>query len=191
MKVPQVNASDLEITHSLSRVSGGSVNAKFVEADDDGLVLLINGRKDDVKIGWNVFSEESIALLEALRRMKVKVDSFKPKIVPAKNVKLAYYGSGKYKGYNTILEDEQYVVGLSSTGSSVNVFIKQEGASSAGDPLGVLRLRVGFGTSYIDKTDPKRHRRRSRAIKSFEVSPEPSTDNELIALRNLHQWGYL
>ena len=42
---------------------------------------------------------------------RVEVDNLKPKIIPAKGNRLSYYGNGKYKGYNTVFEDDGYAVG--------------------------------------------------------------------------------
>ena len=41
---------------------------------------------------------------------KREVDNLKPKIIQAKGNRLSYYGSGKYKGYNTVFEDDGYAV---------------------------------------------------------------------------------
>jgi len=48
--------------------------------------------------------------------------------------------------------------------------------------LGILRMSVGFATRYTDRTNPERARRRSRGIKSFDSSPEPSTERDEIKL---------
>jgi hypothetical protein len=125
-----------------------------------------------------------VGKLEALRRKRVEVDNLKPRIIPAKGNRLSYYGSGKYKGYNTVFETENYAVGVPATGTGLNIFVKQdevEDGVPAGN-LGILRMTVGFGTRYTDRTNPERPRRRGRSIKSFDSPPEPSTERDEIKL---------
>ncbi len=185
MKVAAVTEADLEIEHDFTNASGQVVKAQFMEADDKMVSLLMARRsKTPFKLAWTSFADESVVKLEALRRKRVEVDNAKPKIIPAKGNRLSYYGSGKYKGYNTVFEEDGYAVGVPSTGNSLNIFVKQEALEdgvSAG-PLGILRMSVGFGNSYTDRTNPERPRRRTRGIKSFDVSPEPSTERDEIKL---------
>ena len=185
MKVPAVTEADLAIEHEFTNSGGQVVKAQFVDADDKMVSLLMARRSSTpFKLAWTSFADESLAKLEALRRKRVEVDNLKPKIIPAKGNRLSYYGSGKYKGYNTVFEDDGYVVGVPATGTGLNIFVKQaavENGVPAG-PLGILRMSVGFGTRYTDKTNPERPRRRSRGIKSFDVSPEPSTERDEIKL---------
>ncbi|HAD21779.1 MAG TPA: hypothetical protein DCF87_06660 [Opitutae bacterium] len=185
MKVPAVTEADLEIEHEFINSSGQAVKAQFVEADDKMVSLLMARRsKTPFKLAWTSFADESVAKLEALRRKRVEVDNAKPRIIAAKGNRLSYYGSGKYKGYNTVFETETYAVGVPSTGTSLNIFIKQEAVEDGvpAGPLGILRMSVGFGTRYTDRTNPERPRRRGRGIKSFDVSPEPSTERDEIKL---------
>jgi hypothetical protein len=185
MKVPSVTEADLEIEHDFTNTNGQVVKAQFVEADDKMVSLLMSRRsKTPFKLAWTSFANESVAKLEALRRKRVVVDNAKPKIIAAKGNRLSYYGSGKYKGYNTVFETENYAVGVPSTGTSLNIFIKQEAVEDGvpAGPLGILRMSVGFGTRYTDRTNPERPRRRGRGIKSFDSPPEPSTERDEIKL---------
>ena len=189
MKVPAVKESDLDLEHELSNAQGQSIKAKFIEASDAVVILEMSGKPKPLELSWSSFSDQSVATLEALRRKKAEVDSRKPKISPPKKNRLAYYASGKYKGYHTILEAETYVVAVRSSGNGLDIFLKQEQAGSSIHPLGVPRLGVGFGTYYTDKTDPKRHRNRGRNIKNFNQYPEPSTDRELLELSGTYTNG--
>ena len=189
MKVPAVKESDLDLEHELSNAQGQSIKAKFIEASDAVVILEMSGKPKPLELSWSSFSDQSVATLEALRRKKAEVDSRKPKISPPKKNRLAYYASGKYKGYHTILEAETYVVAVRSSGNGLDIFVKQEQAGSSIHPLGVPRLGVGFGTYYTDKTDPKRHRNRGRNIKNFNQYPEPSTDRELLELSGTYTNG--
>ena len=185
MKVPSVTEADLEIEHDFTNTSGKVVKAQFVEADDKMVALLMASRsKTPFKLAWNSFADESVAKLEALRRKRVEVDNAKPKIIAAKGNRLSYYGSGKYKGYNTVFDTENYAVGVPSTGNSLNIFVKQDEVEDGvpAGTLGILRMTVGFGTRYTDRTNPERPRRRPRSIKSFDSPPEPSTERDEIKL---------
>ena len=185
MKVPSVTEADLNIEHDFTNTSGQVVKAQFVEADDKMVSLLMSRRsKTPFKLAWTSFADESVAKLEALRRKRVEVDNLKPKIIPAKGNRLSYYGSGKYKGYNTVFEENTYAVGVPYSGTGLHIFVKQEAMEngvSAG-PLGILRISVSFSTRYTDRTNPERPRRRPRSIKSFDSSPEPSTERDEIKL---------
>ena len=189
MKVTALKESDLGLEHELSNAQGQSIKAKFIEASDTMVILEMSGKPKPLELSWSSFSDQSVATLEALRRKKAEVDSRKPKISPPKKNRLAYYASGKYKGYHTILEAETYVVAVRSSGNGLDIFVKQEQAGSSIHPLGVPRLGVGFGTYYTDKTDPKRHRNRGRNIKDFNQYPEPSTDRELLELSGTYTNG--
>lgn len=185
MKVPAVTEADLYIEHEFTNSGGQLLKAQFVEADDKMVSLLMARRsRTPFKLAWMSFADESLAKLEALRRKRVEVDNLKPKIIPAKGNRLSYYGSGKYKGYNTVFEDDGYAVGVPSTGTGLHIFVKQESKEDGvtAGPLGILRMSVGFSTRYYDKTNPERPRRRSRGIKSFDISPEPSTERDEIKL---------
>ena len=185
MKVPAVTEADLEIEHDFTNTSGQVVKAQFVEADDKMVSLLMARRsKTPFKLAWTSFADESVAKLEALRRKRVEVDNAKPKIIAAKGNRLSYYGSGKYKGYNTVFETENYAVAVPFTGNSLNIFVKQEAVEDGvpAGPLGILRMTVGFSTRYTDRTNPERPRRRPRSIKSFDSPPEPSTERDEIKL---------
>lgn len=185
MKVAAVTEADLDIEHEFTNSNGQAVKAQFIEADDKMVSLLMPRRsKVPFKLAWTSFTDESVAKLEALRRKRVEVDNAKPRIIAAKGNRLSYYGSGKYKGYNTVFEAETYAVGVPASGTGLNIFVKQEAVEdgvSAG-PLGILRMSVGFATRYTDRTNPERSRRRSRGIKSFDSSPEPSTERDEIKL---------
>ena len=185
MKVPVVSEEDLESEHEFKNTQGQAMMAQFVEADDAEVTLVMPKRsKTPFTLAWTSFDEKSVAQLEALRRKKEEVDSRKPKIVAAKGKRLAYYASGKYKGFNTVFEDEQYAVGIPSAGTGLYVYVKQDEVENGvpAGPLGVLRMTVGFSSRYTDRTDPEKPRLRSRSIQSFESPPEPSTDREEVTL---------
>ena len=185
MKVSSVTEADLDLEHEFTNLSGQVMKAQFVDADEREVSLLMAKRsKNPFKLAWTSFADESVAKLEALRRKRVEVDNLKPKIIPAKGNRLSYFGSGKYKGYNTVFEENTYSVGVPYSGTGLHIFVKQEAMEngvSAG-PLGILRMSVGFSTRYTDRTNPERPRRRGRSIKSFDSSPEPSTERDEIKL---------
>ena len=156
MKVPAVTEEDLETEHELKNTQGQAMLAQFIGADDREVTLVIPKRsKTPFKLAWTSFDDESVAQLEALRRRE-EVDSRKPKIVAAKGKRLAYYASGKYKGFNTVFEDDQYAVGVPSTGTGLYVYVKQEDVENGvpAGPLGVLRMTVGFNSRYTGSDGP-------------------------------------
>ena len=79
---------------------------------------------------------------------------------------MAYYASGKYKGFNTVFEDEQYAVGIPSAGTGLYAYAKQDEVENGvpAGPLGVLRMTVGFSSRYTDRTDPEK----TETPKSFD-----------------------
>ena len=106
---------------------------------------------------------------------------------------MSYYGNGKYKDYNTVFEGDSYTIGLPYSGSGLHVWINP-GAdkmpdSAKGNPLGLRRMTIGFISQYVDRSDGKRARRRSRKITSFDSSPEPSLDREKITLTGKYENG--
>ena len=194
MKVPVVTDADLEIEHEFKDVNGRTVKAQFIDADDQVVSVVIKtSSRNAIPLPWDKFDSDSIAKLEALRRKKLEISSRKPKIIPAKGNRLSYYGNGKYKDYNTVYEGDSYTIGLPYSGSGLHVWInpgadKLPGSAKA-NPLGVRRMSIGFNSNYLDKTNPKRVRRRSRRITSFDSSPEPSLDRGNITLTGKYENG--
>ena len=194
MKVPAVTDTDLEIEHEFKDVEGRTVKAQFIDADDQVVSVVIKtSSRNAIPLPWDKFDSASIAKLEALRRKKLEISSRKPKIIPAKGSRLSYYGNGKYKDYNTVFEGDSYTIGLPYSGSGLHVWINP-GAdklpdSAKGNPLGLRRMSIGFISQYVDRSDGKRARRRSRKITSFDSSPEPSLDREKITLTGKYENG--
>ena len=169
MKVPVVTAGDLQKTHSFENTEGTTISAIFIDADNDGAILQLNGRSTPVEFPWSKFSTSSQALIEALRR---KAKQLKPAVtsVPAKGSKLGYFANGPFKGYNTVIQTEKFDAALSSSGASVKIWLK-----NSKDPSKTPKtFGIGFGTRYTDKSNPEKWRRRSRVITGFENPPEPS-----------------
>ena len=193
MKVPTVTEQDLEVEHELKDMEGRTIIAKFVDANDLVVSVLLKSKSTPLSLPWSKFDSSSTAKLEALRRKKSSLASLKPKIIPAKGNRLSYYGNGKYKDYNTVFEGDSYTIGLPNSGSGLHVWINP-GAdklpdSAKGNPLGLRRMTIGFNSIFYDKTNPKRVRRRSRKITSFDSSPEPSLDRDKITLTGKYENG--
>ena len=194
MKVPAVTDADLEIEHEFKDVNGRTVKAQFIDADDQVVSVVIKtSSRNAIPLPWDKFDSASIAKLEALRRKKLEISSRKPKIIPAKGNRLSYYGNGKYKDYNTVFEGDSYTIGLPYSGSGLHVWINP-GAdklpeSAKANPLGVRRMSIGFNSHFTDRTNPKRAKRRSRKITSFDSSPEPSLDRDKITLTGKYENG--
>ena len=194
MKVPAVTDADLEIEHEFKDVDGRTVKAQFIDADDQVVSVVIKtSSRNAIPLPWDKFDSGSIAKLEALRRKKLEISSRKPKIIPAKGNRLSYFGNGKYKDYNTVYEGDSYTIGLPYSGSGFHVWINP-GAdkmpdSAKANSLGLRRMTIGFISQYVDRSDGKRARRKSRRITTFDSSPEPSLDREKITLTGKYENG--
>lgn len=191
LKVPDMEEGDLIMEHSLTNSKGQSIKAKFISSSESEVTLLISGKSSPMNLSWSSFSDESITLLESLRRLQAKLESQKPKVVPARKNRLSYFASGKYKGYNSIIDRETHMVGVQSSGRSLDIFVKQGKDTSSSNSPGVKRVGVNFATYYTDKSnsDPRKHRRRSRVIQSFDEFPDASTDRELLTLKGKYTNG--
>ena len=172
MKVSTVTADDLDQMQELTNTDGASIRARFVDADDFVVTIVLAGRRDPIELPWDKFSTDSQILLETLRRKSLTVNRA-PSISPAKGSRLASFANGPFKGYNTVFQSEKFDAALSSSGSSLKIWLKNSNPSQPPKTFG-----VGFGTRYTDKTNPEKHRRRSRRITGFENPPEASMKRE-------------
>jgi hypothetical protein len=173
MKVPSVSEQDLDKAHQLQNSDGVTISANFIDADDDGVTITLAGKTQPLELTWDRFSKESQALLEALRRKSLTVNRA-PSISPAKGSRLAAFANGPFKRYNTVFQSERFNAALSSSGSSIKIWLK-----NSKDPSKPPKtFGIGFGTRYTDTSNPEKHRRRSRNITGFESPPEPSMNRE-------------
>jgi hypothetical protein len=173
MKVPLVSEQDLDNVHQFKNTEGVTISANFIDADDSGVTITLAGKSQPLELTWDRFSKESQALLEALRRKSLTANRA-PSITPAKGSRLASFANGSFKGYNTVFQSEKFDAAISSSGSSVKIWLK-----NSKDPSKQPKtFGVGFGTRYTDKTNPEKHRRRSRQITGFENPPEASMKRE-------------
>ena len=173
MKVPSLSEQDLDKVHQFKNTEGVTISANFIDADDSGVTITLAGKSQPLELAWDRFSKESQALLEALRRKSLTANRA-PSISPAKGSRLASFANGPFKGYNTVFQSEKFDAAISSSGSSVKIWLK-----NSKDPSKPPKIfGVGFGTRYTDKTNPEKHRRRSRRITGFENPPETSMNRE-------------
>jgi len=182
MKVPELTESSLNDMHLWKSSGGNEIEASFVAADESVLTLVMKANPSrPYEIPWNRLDEPSQALGEGLRRLKEKLMPKNPRIIPAKGGRLASYGEGKWKGYNTVLESAIYDVALSSSGHTVNIWLKEFGSNKNegdGERATERPLQVHFRPSYWLKNDGKRRVRKHRKVISFENAPEVSMDRE-------------
>jgi len=173
MKVPAVSEQDLDKAHQLKNSDGVTISANYIDADDYGVTITLAGKTQPLELTWDRFSKESQTLLEALRRKSLTANRA-PSISPAKGSRLASFANGPFKGYNTVFQSERFDAALSSSGSSIKIWLK----NSKDPSLPPKPFGVGFGTRYTDKSNPEKHRRRSRNITGFQSPPEPSMNRE-------------
>ncbi len=182
MKVPKLADNALDDMHMWKSSDGNEIEAMFVAADESVLTLVMKKNPSrPYEIPWNRLDEPSQALGEGLRRLKEKLMPKNPRILPAKGGRLASYGEGKWKGYNTVLESAIYDVALSSSGHTVNIWLKEFGSNKNegdGDRATERPLQVHFRPSYWLKSDGKRRVRKYRKVTSFVNPPEVSMDRE-------------
>lgn len=177
MKVPTLSEQDLDKAHQLKNSDGVTISANFIDADDYGVTITLTGKTQPLELTWDRFSKESQALLEALRRKSLTVNRA-PSISPAKGSRLASFANGPFKGYNTVFQSERFDAAISSSGSSVKIWLK-----NSKDPSKPPKtFGIGFGTRYTDTSNPEKHRRKSRNITGFESPPEPSMNREKTTL---------
>jgi len=193
MKVPELADNALDDMHMWKSSDGNEIEAMFVAADESVLTLVMKKNPSrPYEIPWNRLDEPSQALGEGLRRLKEKLMPKNPRIIPAKGGRLASYGEGKWKGYNTVLESAIYDVALSSTGHTVNIWLKEFGSNKNegdGERATERPLQVHFRASYWLKNDGKRRVRKHRKVVSFESSPEVSMDREETTLKGTYDNG--
>jgi len=190
MKVPELAESALNDMHLWKSSDGNEIEASFVAADESVLTLVMKKNPSrPYEIPWNRLDEPSQALGEGLRRLKEKLMPKNPKIISGRADRLPYYGEGKWKGYNTVLESAIYDVALSSSGHTVNIWLKEFGSNKNegdGDRATERPLQVHFRASYWLKNEGKRRIHKYRKVTSFENPPEVSMDREETTIRGTY-----
>ncbi len=190
MKVPELADNALDDMHVWKSSDGNEIEAMFVAADESVLTLVMKKNPSrPYEIPWNRLDEPSQALGEGLRRLKEKLMPKNPRILPAKGGRLASYGEGKWKGYNTVLESAIYDVALSSNGHTVNIWLKEFGSNKNegdGERATERPLQVHFRANYWLKSDGKRRVHKYRKVTSFENPPEVSMDREETTIKGTY-----
>jgi hypothetical protein len=190
MKVPELADNALNDMHMWKSSDGNEIEAIFVAADESLLTLVMKKNPSrPYEIPWNRLDEPSQALGEGLRRLKEKLMPKNPRIIPAKGGRLASYGEGKWKGYNTILESAIYDVALSSSGHTVNIWLKEFGSNKNegdGERATERPLQVHFRANYWLMNDGKRRVHKYRKVISFENPPEVSMDREETTIKGTY-----
>ena len=176
MKVPSVSEQDLDKVHQFKNTEGITISANFIDADDSGVTITLAGKSQPLELTWDRFSKESQSLLEALRRKSITANRA-PTTIPAKGRKIGYFASGAFKGYNSVIQTERFDVALSSSGTSLKIWLKSDNPKVSPKTFG-----VGLRAEYTDKTNPKKWRRKGRPIVSFNSPPEPSMAREKTTL---------
>lgn len=184
MRVPEVEADDLDAVHELKNTAGTAINASFLDANEEMVTLQLQGRSSPIDLAWEKFSPESQALLEALRRKSLAVNPT-PKLVSARGGRLGYFANGPFKDFNSVVQTERFDVALSSSGRSVRIWLKNPDDSSVSPKI----FGLAFDAEYTDKTNPEKWRKRQRSIKSFDAPPEPSINREKISLKGSFSHG--
>ena len=190
MKVPDLADDALDAMHMWKSSDGNDIEASFVAANDSHLTLVMaRNPSRPYEIPWSRFDEASQALGEGLRRLKERLIPKNPRIIPSKGARLASYGEGKWKGYNTILESAIYDIALSSNGHTVNIWLKEFGPNKndgEGERATERPLQVHFRAAYWLKNDGKRRVRKYRKVVSFDDPPEVSMEREETTIKGTY-----
>jgi hypothetical protein len=190
MKVPELADSAIDEIHVWKSSDGNDIEANFVAANESFVTLIMkNNPSRPYEIPWNRLDEPSQALGEGLRRLKEKLMPKNPRIIPAKAGRLASYGEGKWRGYNTILESAIYDVALHSNGHIVNIWLKEFGSgkdAGDGDLATEKPLQIHFRPNYWLKDNGQRRIHKLRKVVSFENPPEVSMDREETTIRGMY-----
>ena len=186
MKLPKVTEADLDKEHDWNSSENRAIKAIFVDANDEYVtIFLSNNPTRTFELPWSKFNPTSQALAEALRRKKEEIMPKNPKIIPARGGRMAAYGSGRFRGYNSVFQSVLYDVALHQNGNVVHLWLKSPGSSrnaTDGKRANEKPIAIHFSSHYYDRTDPKRTRHRYRKIVAYDVSPEPSMDREVTTL---------
>jgi hypothetical protein len=190
MKVPELAETALNDMHMWKSSDGNDIEASFVAANESFVTLVMaNNPSRPYEIPWNRLDEQSQALGEGLRRLKEKLMPKNPRIIPAKAGRLASYGEGKWRGYNTILESAIYDVALHSNGHIVNIWLKEFGSSKDagdGDRATEKPLQIHFRPNYWLKDNGQRRIHKLRKVVSFDNPPEVSMNREETTIRGMY-----
>jgi hypothetical protein len=186
MKLPKVTEADLDREHDWNSSENQAIKATFVDANDEYVTIFLSDNPTRTfELPWTKFNPTSQALAEALRRKKEEIMPKNPKIIPAKGGRMAAYGSGRFRGYNSIFQSVLYDVALHQNGNVVHLWLKSPGSSrnaTDGKRANERPIAIHFSSHYYDRSDPKRVRHRHRKIVAYDVSPEPSMDREITTL---------
>ena len=172
---PKKPALDLKAEHEWINAAGKTLRGTFVSADAEKVTLLIGRREYPLPLA----SLSKDSQKQALQLRKLWEDS-KPKIIQGKGDRMAYYGNGEWKGYNTVFKSDNFDAALHYNGRSMHVWFKDRGSrrgAADGTRTGSGKpIAMNFNMHYYDKTDPKRVRHRTRKVVSIEREWEVSDD---------------
>ncbi len=148
LPLPAVTEDDLEKDHAWTNAAGNPLEAKFLAADEKEITLKIKSRSSPYVLTWDKLSPESQALGKALQKLK---KSLVPIIQSAGDKILERFGSGKWKGYNTMIESVAFEAGVHSNGTMAHIWmVGDDGVRKESS-----RIDVSFRGIYFKKrTDP-------------------------------------
>ncbi|MFP6855276.1 MAG: hypothetical protein VB980_05785, partial [Opitutales bacterium] len=124
-------------------------------------------------------SKDSQKLALQLRKLW---EASQPKIIQGKGNRMAYYGNGDWKYYNTVFKSDNFDAAIHYSGVTMSVWFKERGSrrgSGDGARAGSGKpIKVNFNMTYYDKSIPNRTRHRHRKVVSIERDWEVSDDAE-------------
>ncbi len=172
---PKKSAIDLTKEYEWTNAAGKTLIATFVSADAEKVTLNIQGREYPLPLAsLSKDSQKQVA------RFRKAWEDSRPKIIQGKGNRMAYYGNGEWKYYNTVFKSDNFDAALHYNGRSMHVWFKERGSRrGAGDGARTgsgKPIAMNFNMHYYDKTEPKRVRHRTRKVVSIEKVWEVTDD---------------
>ncbi|MBG30934.1 MAG: hypothetical protein CMI31_13185 [Opitutae bacterium] len=175
---PGKPAIDLAKDHQWTNAAGKTLTARFVSADDEKITLLIGGR--EYPLPFASLSKESQKQAAQFRKAWEASKPPEPKVIQGSGNRMAYYGNGDWKYYNTVFKSDNFDAALHYNGRSMHVWFKERGSRrGAGDGARTgsgKPITINFNMRYYDRTEPKRVRHRTRKVVSIEKEWEVDDD---------------
>lgn len=165
-------ALDLKAEYEWVSAAGRPVRGTFVSADAENVTLLIGTREYPMPLAS--LSKDSQKLAIQLRKLW---EDSKPKVIQGVGRRMAYFGSGDWKYYNTVFQSANFDAAIHYSGISMHVWFKDRGSgrgATDGARIGSGKpIAMNFNMRYYDKSDG-RTRHRTRKVVSLEKEWEVS-----------------
>ena len=177
---PKEPGLDLKAEHEWTNAAGKTLRGTFVSADDKMVIVLMGKREYPLPLAS--LSKESQELAAKLLKAWEASKPPPPKIIQGKGNRMAYYGNGDWRYYNTVFQSANFDAAIHWSGTSMHVWFKDRGSgrgATDGARIGSGKpITMNFNMTYYDKSESKRPRYRTRKVVSIEREWEVSDNVE-------------